>query len=136
MKIFLFLIVLLLNACVARPIVEIKNANQHKQQNIQIIKSIREHGITGDWLVTRGYHATDILVANATSSSISHVGIYNAETQRVIEAEGIGVHTTSLDDFVNKSYRLMIIRPRWLTSGNSQKVYSNADKLVGKKYDF
>lgn len=136
MKTILLLILLLLNACVARPIVEIKNDNQHKQQNSQIIQSIREHGITGDWLVTRGYHATDTLVANATSSSISHVGIYNAETREVIEAEGIGVHRSSLNDFVNKSYRLLIIRPRWLTSGNSKKAYSNADKLVGKKYDF
>lgn len=34
---------------------------------------------------------------------------------------------------MNKSYRLLIIRPRWL---NSKKAFLNAQNLVGKKYDF
>ena len=54
----------------------------------------------------------------------------------VVEAEGKGVHMTPLNEFVDKSYRLLIIRPRWLNTDNAEKAFSNAEQLVGKNYDF
>ncbi len=136
MKYYPFLLFIALSGCIARPTVEIQNTEKHQAQNTQIIESVKSQAITGDWLVTRGYHATDTLVANATSSSISHVAIYNAESQMVVEAEGKGVHMTPLNEFVDKSYRLLIIRPRWLNADNAEKAFSNAEQLVGKNYDF
>lgn len=135
MKNYPIFFLLLLTSCIARPTVKISSAAKHAEQNKLIIESIHNCARTGDWIVTRGYHATDNLVANATAIPISHVGIYDAESDTVIEAEGKGVHETPLQEFVNKSYRLLVIRPRWLTDKNSKKVISNAKKLLGKNYD-
>lgn len=136
MKYLQIALLLLLSGCIARPLVEIEDPELHKIQNAQIIKSILYQAKTGDWIVTRGYHATDNLVANATGTPISHAAVYNADTQSVIEAEGKGVHATSLKDFVNKSYRILIIRPRWLNDDNGVLAFTEAQKLVGKDYDY
>lgn len=136
MKNYSILFLVLLSGCIARPIVKVKDKDKHELQNIKIINSVQAKAISGDWLVIRGYHATDNLISNATAIPISHAAVYNAETQTVIEAEGKGIHETSLKDFVNKSYRLLIIRPRWLNKSNSTKAISNAKKLIGKNYDF
>ena len=53
-----------------------------------------------------------------------------------MDAEGKGVHLSSLKEFVDKSYRLLIIRPRWQSSENMDLAWSEAEKLVGKNYDF
>ena len=42
----------------------------------------------------------------------------------------------AIKDFVDNSYRLLIIRPRWRTADNADSVWKNAMKLVGKNYDF
>ena len=130
------LLLLFLSGCIARPLVKIEDPELHKVQSLQILESVLSQAKTGDWLVTRGYHATDNLVANATGTPISHAAVYNAETQSVIEAEGSGVHATALNDFVDKSYRVLIIRPRWLSGDNGAAAFSEAEKLVGKSYDF
>jgi hypothetical protein len=136
MKTTLLIITFVLFGCVARPIVEKIDDRTHSEQNKAITQKIIELANTGDWLVIRGYHATDNLVSNATGIPISHVGLFNSEFLQVIEAEGKGVHFSELNEFVNKSYRLLIIRPRWKTENNSKNVWENAFKLVGKSYDF
>ncbi|MCP4023357.1 MAG: hypothetical protein GY729_16045 [Desulfobacteraceae bacterium] len=123
-------------SCVARPVVHISDLKKHAQQNKFITEAVHTFARTGDWLVIRGYNATDNLVSNITAIPISHVGVFDSESSTVIEAEGKGVHETSLDKFVNKSYRLLIIRPRWLQDTNRKKVISNTRKLIGKNYDF
>jgi len=136
MKYYFLLLLIILQACIARPIVKITDQAKHQEQNERILKSVLQYAKNGDWLVTRGYHAVDNLVANATSIPISHVAVYDSATQTVIEAEGKGIHETALTDFVNKSYRLLIIRPRWINKENQQKALVNAQKLVGESYDF
>jgi len=126
---------LLLCSCVARPTVEKLDEKVHLKQNEEIEQKIRAVAGTGDWLVTRGYHATDNLVANGTGIPLSHVGLFNAESKQVIEAEGVGVHLTGLKVFVNKSYRILVVRPRWRSEDNAYTVWENAQRLVGKKYD-
>jgi uncharacterized protein YycO len=116
--------------------VKITDTKQHLHQNEQIEQSVLERAKTGDWLVIRGYHATDNLVTAATAIPISHVAVFNAENRMVIEAEGQGIHESTLKEFVNKSYRLLIIRPRWRNDSNSVEAFHNAQRLVGKKYDF
>ncbi|HEB57104.1 MAG TPA: hypothetical protein ENI98_12540 [Gammaproteobacteria bacterium] len=136
MKYFTLLIFFALAGCIARPAVEVQDAAIHQAQNEKIMEAVKSVAVTGDWLVTRGYHATDALVANATGTALSHVAVYNAQSQTVVEAEGRGVHTTPLDAFVNKSYRLLVIRPRWLTPDNAGTAYASAEQLVGKDYDY
>lgn len=136
MKIILLIIICTLSACVARPLVVKNEHDTHLQQNNAIEQKITELARTGDWLVTRGYHATDNLVVNSTGTAISHVAVYNSRTLQVIEAEGKGVHMSELKEFVDKSYRVLIIRPRWRTEANAEAAWGNAYKLVGKNYDF
>lgn len=136
MKYIFFLVLFTLSGCLARITVNIPDPELHEIQNEKIIESIMAQATTGDWLVTRGYHATDNLVANATATPITHVAVYNAEKKFVIEAEGKGVHTSSLHDFVNKSYRVLIIRPRWKNDDNKDAAFAKAEQLVGKNYDF
>lgn len=136
MKKYLILIILLLTSCVARPIIIKPNDEAHNKQNLIIEKKVIQNAKTGDWLVTRGYHASDNLVSNFTSIPISHVGLFNAELQKVIEAEGKGVHFSELREFIDKSYRIIVIRPRWRTDKNANAAWENAKVLVGSGYDF
>ncbi|MGD8526768.1 MAG: hypothetical protein PVJ63_11005, partial [Thioalkalispiraceae bacterium] len=105
LNIIIICICIVLSGCLARPVVIKTDAHLHEEQNTIIQKAIKQVAKTGDWLVIRGYHATDNLVANATGIPISHVGVYNAENKSVIEAEGKGVHLSSFSEFIDKSYR-------------------------------
>ncbi|MFW2368911.1 MAG: YiiX/YebB-like N1pC/P60 family cysteine hydrolase [Desulforhopalus sp.] len=134
MKTF-FLLILLVSGCVARPAVE-RNDALHFQQSQAIKQQVMARAATGDWLVTRGYHGTDNLVANVTGLPISHVALFNAENKQVIEAEGEGVHYSTLDDFIAKSYRVIVIRPRWRSRFNGAMAWREAMRLVGSDYDF
>jgi uncharacterized protein YycO len=136
-KTILLVFTFTLIGCVSRPIaVKNNNTKIHSEQNKTIEQKITKLARTGDWLVTRGYHATDNLVSNVTGIPISHVALLNSDVNQVVEAEGSGVHLTKLKDFIDKSYRLLIIRPRWRTNNNAHSAWDNAFKLVGKKYDF
>ncbi len=135
-KIIILSVVIVLVGCLARPVVLKPYNKEHLVQNRKIAQAVSDKAKTGDWLVIRGYHTTDNLVANATNIPISHVGVFDFESQMVIEAEGKGVHTSTLSEFIDKSYRLLIIRPRWRNDANARLAVDNAHKLVGKNYDF
>lgn len=90
----------------------------------------------GDWIVTRGYHAGDVLVANATGIPISHTGIYDKALRQIIEADAGGVHATELLAFIEKSHRLIVIRPRWSTPQTRSAAILRARELIGKNYDY
>ncbi|MBT1443658.1 hypothetical protein KJI95_03855 [Shewanella sp. JM162201] len=136
-KVFCLLIAItVLLGCMARPTVEITSQTIHAEQNMRIKEQLLKLAKTGDWLVIRGYHATDNLVTNATGIPISHVGVFNRDSLKIVEAEGQGVHLSELDDFIDKSYRLIIIRPRWRTEANAIAAWNKAEKLVGSNYDF
>jgi hypothetical protein len=126
----------LLAACLARPVVKREDGPVHQQQNRVILDAVLQSARSGDWLVIRGYHTTDHLVANATGIPISHVGVYDAVSRTVVEAEGQGVQRTSIEAFVDKSFRLLVIRPRWSTPETSAAAAANAGALVGRSYDF
>ncbi|MGD8812049.1 MAG: YiiX/YebB-like N1pC/P60 family cysteine hydrolase [Thioalkalispiraceae bacterium] len=136
LNIIIICICIVLSGCLVRPVVIKTDAHLHEEQNTIIQKAIKQVAKTGDWLVIRGYHATDNLVANATGIPISHVGVYNAENKSVIEAEGKGVHLSSFSEFIDKSYRIIVIRPRWKNKTNSMEVWNEAKRLVGRSYDF
>ena len=136
MRFLIFCAIIVLSGCLARPIVKKSGGEKHQLQSKSIEKAVLETAKTGDWLVIRGYHAVDNLVSITTGIPISHAGVFDSEARNVIEAEGKGVHVTSLSEFVDKSYRLLIIRPRWLNENNTELVISNAKKLTGKSYDF
>ena len=112
------------------------DADIRRIQNVEISKNIRTHLQNGDWLVIRGYHIADYLVAGATFADLSHVAIYDADKDQMIEAEGVGIHSTTFSDFIDKSHRIVVIRPKWATEETSKKAVKQARGYIGKKYDF
>jgi hypothetical protein len=100
------------------------------------LEQVRLAGRNGDWLVIRGYHATDNLVASLTNKPFSHAAVLDRDHDRVIEAEAQGVHFTPLAQFVAKSHRLLLIRPVWSSSESAQAALAKARDVVGRPYDF
>ncbi len=105
-------------------------------QSAAILERVKASGRSGDWLVIRGYHNTDHLVAAATNSPFTHAAVLDLERGEVIEAEAQGVHTSKLADFVHKAHRLLVIRPAWSDARSGPLALDSARLLVGKKYDF
>lgn len=103
----------------------------------RMLEAVLRLGQPGDWLVIRGYHATDHLVSTLTNSPFSHAAVLDPERAQVIEAEGAGLHTTPLPDFMKKAQRLMLVRSQWATSPERQlEAVTKARGLVGRKYDY
>jgi len=104
---------------------------------VEIAAAVRAHARHGDWLVIRGQHATDNFVATVTNMPLSHAAVFDHEHDRVIEAEGIGVHATALDAFVAKSERLLVIRPIWADDAErAEAAVERARELIGRRYDY
>ncbi|MBI3132541.1 MAG: hypothetical protein HYZ13_14595 [Acidobacteria bacterium] len=101
------------------------------------LEAVQRLGQPGDWLVIRGYHATDNLVSAATNAPFSHVAVLDPDKGQVIEAEGKGLHTTPLPEFMKKAHRLILMRPQWATGPDRQlAAVEKARGYVGRGYDF
>jgi uncharacterized protein YycO len=116
---------------VTRPGADLKSVH-----DAQVLDEVRRLGRNGDWLVIRGYHATDNMVSVATTTPWSHAAVLDKDHDQVVEAEGKGVHTTPLAEFVAKSHRLMLVRSNWATEKSSAEAVRNARNWVGKAYNF
>ena len=129
----LALLSLSLVACATRSVVS-RPANADGQA--QMLQAIAAQGEPGDWLVIRGIHATDNLVASLSNQPLSHAAVFDPERGQVIEAEAIGVHATPLADFVGKSARLLLIKPQGATAETRAAAVAKARARIGRPYDF
>lgn len=131
-NLILILLLSLCAGCAVQPVADpsLPAANAARFSEIRAVLQ------NGDWLVTRGVHDTDNFVATVTNMPLSHAAIYDAMADEVIEAEGVGVHATTLDDFLCKSARVLVIRPIWATSDNSPQAVAKARGWIGKGYNF
>ena len=121
----------------SRPIVvHPPSAVEKEKREALILDQVRRLGQNGDWLVIRGYHATDHLVSAITNAPFSHAAVLDLVRDQVIEAEAPGVHAAPLMDLVKRSHRLMLIRPMWAIEQRGQEALARARELVGKRYDF
>jgi hypothetical protein len=102
----------------------------------QTLEEVRRLGFDGDWLVVRGYHLSDNLVASLTNKPFSHAAVLDLANDRVIEAESVGVHFTPLADFVAKSHRVILVRPVWSNDTTREIAVAKARSVVGRPYDF
>lgn len=136
MRPFICILLLILVGCLAHPIVNRSPEVIHNKQNHIFEHRIKKLAVAGDWIVTRGYDATDVIVANITGIPLSHVGVYDRNNDMVIEAKSGGVRETSLSDFIDNSHRIILIRPKWSTLQTRDKAVENAKALVSKPYDF
>lgn len=99
-------------------------------------EAIETHGQTGYWLVVRGYHAGDDVIAVGTNSELSHAVILDAEQRTVIEAVQDGVKEKPLTKLVSESHRIQVIRPRGWTPEVGQTAVKRARSVLGSSYDF
>jgi len=90
----------------------------------------------GYWLAVRGTHPSDQLVAAMTAAELTHVALYDAERDEVIEAVGRGVLRTPLRELLAHARRLQIIRPRGYTDEAGRAAVAHAATRVGSSYDF
>jgi hypothetical protein len=126
----------LLSACLATPVVRHDPSDAAQAQTERMVAEVAAVAETGDWLVIRGYHGTDLLVSNVTGMPLSHVAIFERETRRTVEADGTGVHESDLGSLVGRAHRVLVVRPRWRTPDNAMAVWQQAQSHVGQRYDF
>jgi hypothetical protein len=129
-------VVLHLSGCATPAVVSPPPAEIKATRQAEILETLNRLGRNGDWLVIRGYHATDNAVSVLTNTPWSHAAVLDMDNHQVIEAESQGVHFSPLSEFVAKSHRLLLIRPNWATEKSSIQALVDARALVGKGYDF
>lgn len=127
---------LVFSSCVSPFTVSPPDDDKRIPQNQEFLAHVMTRGRDGDWLVVRGYTFGDHLVTTLTSTPISHAAILDKERKGVIEATGEGVHYTDLMRFINKSHRILLIRPVWSTETSSREALMKARSLTGRDYDF
>ena len=100
------------------------------------LDALRLVGGNGYWIVTRGYHPGDDVVAVASNQRFSHASILDLERLEVIEAVGHGVVHTPLMKFLREAHRMRLIRPEGWTPEKGEQAVARARGQVGAKYDF
>ena len=99
------------------------------------MRAVRALGGDGMWLVVRGYHPGDDAIAIASNSPLSHAAVLDVGRAQVIEAIGQGVVASPLEDFLENSHRVQIIRPEGWTAERGAAAVAKARGVIGKKYD-
>jgi uncharacterized protein YycO len=129
---------ILLIACGAPRPVDPPPRDIRDQQNKAIQLAILESAKDGDWLTARGYHHGDKFVMTVTRTPISHAAVLDLAHQQVVESLADGVQITSLKDFIDKSHRVMLIRPIWSEKDPDAgpRALAAARGYVGRKYDY
>ena len=132
----ILVVLFLFPSCISRitvtpPVDEVRN-----RQDKEFLKNILDHGRNGDWFIIRGYHGPDHLIAGITAAPLSHSGVLDMDKKEVVESIAQGVVRTKLNDFIHKSHRIILIRPKWSKGKNGDRAIAKARKLVGSKYDF
>ena len=131
-KVSVFLILFFLAGCAVKPVIGEQNAINPTSDK-DIIYNILKNG---DWLVIRGIKEADNFISVATNMPFSHAAIYDKENNLVIESDSSGVHTTNFDEFLAKSYRLLVVRPMWANETTTPIAVKNAREMIGKKYNY
>ena len=125
----------LLNRNTLESIVTPPDEPLRSQQTDAWLEAVRGVSADGYWLVLRGYHATDNLVAAATNQPFSHVAILDVGNDRVIEAMAEGVRTMDLRERLHESHHVMVMRPRWWNEASGQFAIAEAIAALDADYD-
>ncbi|MDR1397129.1 MAG: hypothetical protein LBJ14_05305 [Desulfarculales bacterium] len=100
------------------------------------IAAVRRRLQHGDWLVVRGIHMPDNFIASVTNMPLSHAAIFDALNEEVLESDSNGVHTSTLEEFMSRSQRLMIIEPAWATQQSRGPAVERARGWLGQGYNY
>jgi protein tyrosine phosphatase (PTP) superfamily phosphohydrolase (DUF442 family) len=100
------------------------------------LKTVRDKGDHGGWLVVRGTHVGDQTVAALTHATLSHAVVLDKQKEEVIEAVSSGVRVTPLRALLAQAHRLQIVRPPGWTPEKGTAAVARARAHVGRKYDW
>jgi hypothetical protein len=98
--------------------------------------TVKDHAEDGDWLVVRGSHVGDQLVAAATLGRLTHAVVLDKQRQEVVEAVATGVVVTPLRRLLAQAHRLQIVRPPDWTREAGLAAVARARSRVGAGYDW
>ncbi len=90
----------------------------------------------GYWIVVRGTHPGDQVVAAASAARLTHAVMLDTERQEVVEATGAGVHISTLRSLLDESVRMQLVRPRGYTLDKGRAAMTRARSHVGSRYDW
>ncbi|MCB9592510.1 MAG: tyrosine-protein phosphatase [Sandaracinaceae bacterium] len=96
----------------------------------------RRRARAGYWIVVRGTHFGDQVVAAGSAADLTHAAVYDAATNEVIEAHGSGVEATPLRELLAQARRFLIVRPRDWTAREGASAVERARSHIGSSYDW
>jgi hypothetical protein len=126
----------LMGACGVRVVVKPPPEPVRTEQTDTWLKAVQAKAQDGDWLVLRGYHDTDDLVAAATNFPLSHAVVVDRTRGEIIEAVGAGVGTMTLRKRIHEAHRVVLVRPKWWTEERGKAAVKFARSKIGASYDF
>lgn len=126
----------LLTGCAGGQALKRRTGPVYEAETESWIRALHRLGGNGMWLVTRGYHSGDDLVAVTTNSPLSHASVLDLDRAQVVEAIGRGVVVTELRTFLRETHRVMLVRPNSWAPGRGRAFVARARGQVGKKYDY
>ena len=97
---------------------------------------VHEQAKAGYWLVVRGTHIGDQVVAAGSNADLTHAAVYDPEHDAIIEAVGSGVLETPLRELLAEAFRLVIIKPRDYTPETGAAAVARARSHLGFGYDW
>ena len=106
------------------------------RQTDRWLQLIREQGQPGYWIVVRGTHPGDQVVAAATAARLTHAALLDREHEEVIEAVGRGVSVGPLRELIAQAMRVQLIAPRDYTPERGRAAVARARSRVGSGYDW
>jgi len=129
---FLFLA----QACAGGAALKRKTGPKYEAETGSWYQAIQELGGDGMWIVVRGYHRGDDVIAVATDSPLSHATVFDHSQLEVIEAVGKGVVSKEVEVLLRASHRILLIRPDDWTPETGAQAVKNAREKLGAGYDF
>jgi len=127
---------LLLAGCAGADALKRKTGPKYFAETHSWVHTVQKLGGNGMWLVTRGYHTGDDVVAVATNSPLSHASVLDVDSLEVVEAIGSGVIVTNLRKFLREAHRVVLIKPQGWTADKGRAAADRARSKVGAGYDF
>ena len=100
------------------------------------VRVVTEEAGPGYWLVVRGTHVGDQVVAAGSAAAFTHAAVFDAERTEVIEAVGKGVLRSPLRELLAQSHRLQIVRPAEYDEAKGRDAVERARSRVGHAYDW
>lgn len=100
------------------------------------LSTLRQRAENGYWIVVRGTHIGDQVVAAGSAAELTHAAVYDRERDEIIEAVGTGVTRTPLRELIAQSWRVQLIEPRDYSASEGEAAVRRARSRVGYRYDW